>query len=164
MMSRTTAGLVSAALLATALTASPAAAHGGHTPEQVCGPGFGKVANGTRPVTDREGVVWAHVHLLYSARTGENCVVTIKTRHVGVPTWTTATLWVETPDRTYQDKSDYKYYAGPVKAYARNKCVAFEGTTRTGRAGRHVFFDDRASGGSDGYGNCGARAKRRGGG
>ena len=53
------ARLTSAALLATTLTALPAsasAAKDGYTPEQVCGSGFGRVTDGTKPVTDRNGI------------------------------------------------------------------------------------------------------------
>src|SRR5688572_30672920 len=124
MISRVMAGLASATLVATALNALPAAASA-YTPEQVCGAGFARVAGGTRPVIGN-GVIRGHVHLLRSARTGENCVVTIKSSFVGQPTETTATLTsgfggggslAKIPIRILvneRDAGDFKYYAGPV--------------------------------------------------
>ncbi|MFG1943051.1 hypothetical protein [Nonomuraea sp. NPDC048826] len=158
------AGLVSAVLFAASLTPAPVSAgNGGPTPEQVCGSGFGRVADGTHRVIDGRGVVRAHVHLLYSARTGENCVVTIKSSSVGEATWTSATLYVQTPGRIrskiFRDEGAYKYYAGPVKAYARDVCVAFTGTVSS-TPSKSSFFGSHASGGRKAFGNCGGPAKR----
>ena len=88
--SRDIARFASAALLATTPDALPASAsadasQSASTPEQICGSGFGRVADGTLPVTDVNDIVRGHVHLLYNARTGENCVVTIKSNSSGPP-------------------------------------------------------------------------------
>lgn len=163
MISRFNAPLASAALLVTALTALPASASitkSGYTPEQVCGRGFGKVAGGTQPVTDREGIVRGYVYLLYSARTGENCVVTIKSSFVGQPTLTKAILYRELTGKSgtdrFVDEGFYSYYAGPVKARAKNMCVAFHGSVTNKRTNEDfTMFTVQALGGSDGSGNCG---------
>lgn len=164
-VSRLTARFASAALLATALSALPASAstaEAGYTPEQVCGSGFGKVVGGTRPVTDARRIVRGYVYLLYNARTGENCVVTIKSSFVGQPTLTRAALFVEVAggngaDR-YEDEGAYKYYAGPVKAQAKDICVAFNGFVSNLRANENSSASSvQASGGSTSFGNCGTQ-------
>ncbi|MGN9844289.1 hypothetical protein ACTMTI_39810 [Nonomuraea sp. H19] len=166
MISSVTARLASAALLAilAALPAPASAAKSGYTPEQVCGSGFGKVTGGTHSVIDRNGIVRGHVHLLYNAHTGENCVVTIKSSFVGQPTQTKAVLYRQVagtnrPDK-FEDAGAYRYYAGPVKAQAKGVCVLFRGwissvpedTTDTGI---------QAFGGAQSYGNCGGQDRRR---
>ena len=78
MISKVMARLAAVALVATALNALPAAASAA-TPEQVCGAGFAKSGH---PAGDLHGIVRGQVHLLHSARTGENCVVTIKSSFV----------------------------------------------------------------------------------
>ncbi|MEU7893934.1 hypothetical protein AB0B45_13830 [Nonomuraea sp. NPDC049152] len=157
------ARLASAALLATTLTALPAtataAASAGYTPEQVCGSGFGRVNGGTQPATDHKGIIQGYVYLLYNARTGENCVVTIKSNFVGQPTLTRATLFRQiigqNPDK-FEDEGAYKYYAGPVKAQAKGRCVIFHGLITNMRAGeRSSASSIQAFGGSRDYGNCG---------
>jgi hypothetical protein len=153
--------LASATLLATALAGlpAPAGAASGYTPEQLCGSGFHRVALGTRPVSDQTNTVRGHVHLLYSAYTGQHCVVTIKSDFVGTPTSTTATLLVKNiafaAPLTYEDPGDFKYYAGPVKANAHGKCVSFKGTIDS--PGSTV----RASGGWGSFGDCGRQPQRR---
>lgn len=170
MASRFLAPLASAALLVTALTTLPAAAsttQSGYTPEQVCGSGFGKVTGGTQPVTDREGIIRGYVYLLYSARTGENCVVTIKSSFVGQPTLTSATLYRQTTGKSprtdrFVDEKYYRYYAGPVKAQAKDMCVAFHGSVNSTRDNEGFsMFTIQGRGGSTGYGNCGGQDRRR---
>ncbi|MEV0350743.1 hypothetical protein AB0H88_33590 [Nonomuraea sp. NPDC050680] len=164
-MSRLTARFAAAALVATALSALPASAstaENGYTPEQVCGSGFGKVTGGTKAVTDARDIVRGYVYLLYNARTGENCVVTIKSSFVGQPTLTRATLFVEVAGRDNADKFEdvgtYKSYAGPVKAQAKDICVAFNGfISDLGAKEKPSAFTVRASGGSTGFGNCGTQ-------
>ncbi|MET7463278.1 hypothetical protein [Nonomuraea sp. NPDC005501] len=155
--------LASATLIAAAIASLPApagAATIGYTPEQVCGGGFARVSSGTQPVTDHTNTIRGYAYLLYNARTGEHCAVTIKSDFVGTPTMTRATLVVETntifgPAR-YTDQGAFKFYAGPVKARANGRCVTFQGTVSS-RA------DERASGiqASGGSGNCAADAMRR---
>jgi len=156
------ARLTSAALLATTLTALPAsasAAENGYTPEQVCGSSFGRVTDGTQPVTDQYGSVRGYVHLLYSARTGEYCVVTIKTSFVGRPTPTRAALVRKGfLGVTVPDEGDYKYYAGPVKMQAKGICVAFNGYIGDGGT---TDVNSHAFGGSNGSGHCGGQDQLR---
>ncbi|MEU8143137.1 hypothetical protein [Nonomuraea sp. NPDC048901] len=168
-MSRLTARFAAAALLATALSALPASAStaaSGYTPEQVCGSGFGKVAGGTRTVTDERRIVRGYVYLLYNARTGENCVVTIKSSFVGQPTLTRATLFVKVAGRNdadkFEDQGAYKYYAGPVKAQAKDVCVAFNGLVTNLRANENSSASSvQAFGGSTSFGNCGTQRMRK---
>ncbi len=69
----------------------------------------------------------ARLHLLYSPSSGYNCSVTIKTTKVGTPSTTEAWLLVSGHRNWKYDKGSYKYYAGPVKSYARHTCVAYAG-------------------------------------
>lgn len=159
--------LVPAALLATALAGLPApAAAAGYTPEQVCGSGFVRVAGGTRPVTDQTNSLRGHVHLLYSALSGEHCVVTVKSSFAGTPTMTRAILLVEGntilgPAR-YVDQGAFRYYAGPVKARANGRCVTFQGMVSNRRAGDGApAAGINGYGGWTSYGDCGRRPLRR---
>ncbi|MFD1938180.1 hypothetical protein ACFSKW_42560 [Nonomuraea mangrovi] len=143
------------ALAATTLIALPADAATGYTPEGICGNGFGRVDDGTRAVVDGRGIVFGHVYLLYSARTGENCAVTIKTKYVGEPTWTGVSLARRGLDKR-QDANYFTHYAGPVKAYAKGRCVAYQGVVTGLRAGdRFVSSTPRALGERTAWGNCG---------
>ncbi|MEU7748172.1 hypothetical protein [Nonomuraea sp. NPDC049158] len=156
--------LTAAALLATALTALPASAssaESGYTPEQVCGSGFGKVVGGTKTATDARRIVRGYVYLLYNARTGENCVVTIKSSFVGQPTLTRASLFVK-DGGSFEDEGTYKYYAGPVKAQAKDVCVAFNGLVTNLRANEKSSASSvQAFGGSTSFGNCGTQRMRK---
>ncbi|MFD1536988.1 hypothetical protein [Nonomuraea guangzhouensis] len=148
--------LAAVTLLATAGLAAPVGAASGYTPEQLCGSGFNTVALGRMPVTDQTNTMRGQVYLLYSPPTGEHCVVTIKSDFVGTPTRATATLLVQglafTAPRKEEDAGNFKYYAGPVKANARGRCVSFRGTIES------AF---RASGGWSGYGDCGRQPSRQ---
>ncbi|MEU7898720.1 hypothetical protein AB0B45_38420 [Nonomuraea sp. NPDC049152] len=142
------------ALAATTLTALPAVAATGYTPEGVCGSGFGRVTDGTRAVVDDNGTVFGHVYLLYNARTGENCTVTIKSKYVGEPTWTGVNLIRQGLDKP-QDAGYYKYYAGPVKAYGKGRCVAFQGLVSGMRAGEKFTASTPVGlGERKAWGNC----------
>ncbi|GAA1512340.1 hypothetical protein GCM10009677_51680 [Sphaerisporangium rubeum] len=78
---------------------------------------------------------------LYSAAAGANCVVTLKTGNLGKATPVSATLEVQ-GQAPLTDKGSYSYYAGPVIAAAKGKCVRFTGTVGTAAT-------------SVPYGNCG---------
>ncbi|MEN3536111.1 hypothetical protein AAH991_13430 [Microbispora sp. ZYX-F-249] len=147
--------VVAAALAVGGLAANPAyAISAGYTPEGVCGSGFGRVSDGTRAVKTRSGEVFGHVYLLYNRRTAQNCVVTIKSKYVGTPTRATAQLKVRLSGTRTAEKIDhakkYKYYAGPVKLNARDKCVQYYGTIADTRVDGEI-----ASGGRLKWGNCG---------
>ena len=102
-----------------------------YTPQGICGSGY--------YVQRSRALPGARVYLLYNGAT--NCVTTIKTASVGTPTRTTAGLQVRGRDWSY-DVGNYRYYAGPVKEYARGKCVRFFGYHR----GENV---------TSAWGNCG---------
>jgi hypothetical protein len=138
-----------AALAAGVLAANPAyAAPTPYTPEGVCGAGFTKVKDGTRPLKHGPDT-FGYVYLMYNRSTGYNCVVSIKTAYYRTATYTTATLKVK-GGKTYTDKGKFKYYAGPVKVKARGKCVSYWGSTRDTR----LDFAE-ATGGRKAFGNCG---------
>ncbi|MGW4641993.1 hypothetical protein ACWEN6_25990 [Sphaerisporangium sp. NPDC004334] len=151
--------LLAAALSIGGVVANPAyAVASARTPEGVCGAGFHRVADSKRVVKTREGDVFGYVYLLYNGKTGYNCVTTIKTVYVGTPTYTSATLTTQTkrikdePVRTNSktDGRKYKYYAGPVKLYAKGFCVKYSGTIWDTRRDAAI-----ATGGRNSWGNCG---------
>lgn len=132
------------------------AAAASYTPEGVCGSGFGKVSDGSRPVKTSSGKVWGYVYLLYNRTTGYNCVATIKTSYTGTATYTAATLQTQTrrirdePLHTAskKDAAPFKYYAGPVKLYAKGFCVKYWGVVKSPSG-------ETATGGRGSWGNCG---------
>ncbi|SNT54226.1 hypothetical protein SAMN05216276_105813 [Streptosporangium subroseum] len=137
------------ALAAGVLAANPAyAASNPYTPERVCGAGFTKVKDGTRPLKSGSDT-FGHVYLMYNRSTGYNCVVTIKDAFYRTATRTVATLTVK-GGKKYTDVGNFKYYAGPVKVRARGKCVSYWGETRDTR----LDFAE-ATGGRKAFGNCG---------
>lgn len=97
-----------------------------YSPVQLCGGDF-RVQR-SMPFTGGE------TFQLYSAATGENCVVTMKTADLGRSTKVTATIEVQgLPRKT--DTGMFEFYAGPVKLPGKGKCVRFEGATATGSTG-----------------------------
>ncbi|WP_433422823.1 spore-associated protein A [Microtetraspora malaysiensis] len=141
--------LVAAGLAVGAFTVSPAPAiAAAYSPEGVCGAGYARVSDGSRAVKTPSGSTFGHVYLLYNSSNGYNCVVTIKKSYVGTATLTMATLQVE-GSKPVTDSKSYKYYAGPVKASAKGKCVRYSA----------VIYDTRtqgevAQGGRSAYLNC----------
>jgi hypothetical protein len=117
---RCAAGLVACASLYAAAPAS--AAPNPYTPKEVCGSAFDVIAK--RAIRDG-GVHLADTYLMYHA--GRNCVVTIKRAYVGKRSWTEAWLWRRNYSRLAEDEGNFKYFAGPVKRWANNRCVAFGG-------------------------------------
>ncbi|GAA3127259.1 hypothetical protein [Streptosporangium carneum] len=160
MITSTKTVLLAAALAAGGLMAGPAhaatAAAASSSPESVCGSGFGRVGDGSRPVKTASGKVWGHVYLLYNRTTGYNCVATIKTSYAGRATYTSVTLQTQTrrvrdePARTAtkKDAGQFKYYAGPIKLYAKNLCVKYWGVVKSPSG-------ETATGGRGSWGNCG---------
>lgn len=142
-----------AATPATALAATPATATettvaaARHTPEQVCGKGFTRVKDGHRAMKTRKGTVYGHVYLMYSKRSGKNCVAAIKTRWAGERTVTGVRLVVKGGGRS-EDVQRYRYYAETGHLDGSWKCVQYEGWTRDP--------DNRitAWGGRTSWGNC----------
>ncbi|WP_327589208.1 spore-associated protein A [Nonomuraea sp. NBC_00507] len=103
------------------LTASPANAA---TPQGVCGSGYSVVDS--LPIST--GKLWATVYLLYNSGNGYNCVVTMKKTDLSVATFTEARLQVSGSSTIHRNNGNFFEYAGPVRAYARGKCVQFGGT------------------------------------
>ncbi|RVX45198.1 hypothetical protein EDD27_7983 [Nonomuraea polychroma] len=93
---------VAAALLAAGVLAAAAPAQAAtETPQSVCGDGFRVVKDGVRTIRDRQGRQLGQVFLLYSRRTGCNCVVTFRTlfdvAHAKIRMGATLTVQTTTP-------------------------------------------------------------------
>jgi hypothetical protein len=134
MRKSTTTILLAAALSIGGVMVSPAyAAASALTPERVCGSGFARVAHSKQAVKTPSKRVLGYVYLLYNRRTGYNCVTTIKTSNVGVPTFTMATISTQTrgahPRASGENEGrSVKHYLGPVKTYGKGRCVRYMGT------------------------------------
>ncbi|WP_214411982.1 serine/threonine protein kinase [Sphaerisporangium fuscum] len=116
----------------------PAPASNPYTPQQVCN----SAGQGSGYYVQRQGSFDGGVtYLLYSSSSGTNCVVTMKTDKIGESSTVAATLEVQgSSPRT--ESGSFKYYAGPVIAEAKGKCVRFAGSTSSGST-------------SAPFGNCG---------
>ena len=119
-LARCAAALVVCASLYAAAPAS--AAPNPYTPKEVCGSAFDVIAK--RKISSG-GVHLADAYLMYHA--GRNCVVTIKRAYVGRRSWTEAWLWRRNYNNLAEQQGNLRYYAGPVKRWANNRCVAFGG-------------------------------------
>jgi hypothetical protein len=119
---RYVAALIVCAGLFAAAPASAAAAYNPYTPKEVCGSAFDVIA---KRAIRGGGVHLADTYLMYHA--GRNCVATIKRAYVGKRSWTEAWLWRRNYGNLAEDQGNFKYYAGPVKRWANNRCVAFGG-------------------------------------
>ncbi|MFG1941919.1 hypothetical protein [Nonomuraea sp. NPDC048826] len=86
---------------------------------QVCGEGF--------YVQRSQAFKGGETFQLYNASAGVNCVVTLKRVNIGKATEVSATLEVQGGE-TKTALGNYEYYAGPVKAPAKGKCVRFAGS------------------------------------
>jgi hypothetical protein len=104
---------------AVAAVAAQAAANP-YTAQGVCGSSY------TTTVDSHDLGGKARVYLLYSPSTGYNCAVTIKTTKLGTPSSTEAWLLVQGGSWKHE-KGNYEYYAGPVRSYAKDTCVAYAG-------------------------------------
>ncbi|MFF5208168.1 hypothetical protein [Streptosporangium sp. NPDC000396] len=151
-MLKSTKTIILAAALATGgIMANPAyAAAASYTPEGICGAGFARVDGGVQPVKTSSGSVYGHVYLLYNSSTGYNCVTTIKTSFVGLPTHVSAWVQVKRPKtKPVDDSGSFKYYAGPAKIYGKGLCVKFWGSIKPSGHDPKV-----ATGGRNTWGNC----------
>jgi len=128
--------------------ATPAAA-AASTPEAACGSGYSVLESHTVGYDKSTGKPAARVSLLYNASNGYNCVVTMHINgYVGYGATTEAGILVE-GGSWKRDKAEYSYYAGPVYAYAANKCVKYTGGIEYVDNG--IFWDSYTSG----FGHCG---------
>jgi len=66
-------------------------------------------------------------YLLYSPSSGNNCSVMLKTKDLGNATEMEAYIAIPSKGVLRYDVGKYKYYAGPVRVYAKNTCVTFGG-------------------------------------
>lgn len=140
-----TAGLLGAATLAGATPAAAAAS----TPQAACGSGYSVLESKTVGYDKSTVSPAARVYLLYNSSNGYNCVVTMHINgYVGFGAQTEAGILVE-GGSWKRDKADYSYYAGPVYAYAANKCVKYTGGVEYYAGG--IFWDSYTSS----FGHCG---------
>ncbi|MFC4112097.1 hypothetical protein [Nonomuraea zeae] len=147
MLTRT---VIAAALVAAGIAATPSSAYAAsaaYTPERVCGHGFARVKDGHRAMQTRDGAVLGHVYLMYSKRSGKNCVAAIKTRYSGASTVTGAYLEVRGGGRS-EDVQKYRYYAETGHIDGSWKCVRYAGWTRDPRNRVEAW------GGRKTWGNC----------
>ncbi|MEV4394368.1 hypothetical protein [Nonomuraea sp. NPDC049607] len=147
--------LLTAAIAFSGVLAAPAEATTASSPQSICGSGFGLVSDGTRPVKTQRGERYGTVYLLYNRGTGENCVVTVKSRFIGSKTQMSARLTVMHRARNQKqdsivriDAGKFGQYAGPVKYWAKNACVQYWGTIQ-------ATSGSIAGGGRTSWGNCG---------
>jgi hypothetical protein len=110
--------------LALASVQSAQAAANPYTPEQVCGAGYGQVDHAD---LQSGATAVGTVYLLYNAANGFNCVVTLKRQSIGQKTAVGAYLEVQGAKRA-TDAGQFAYYAGPVRAAAPGRCVAWGGS------------------------------------
>ncbi|WP_043632174.1 hypothetical protein [Nonomuraea candida] len=103
-----------------AVLAAPALPASAATPESVCGSGY-------RIIDRMTDSPWGTYYLLYNGSNGHNCVVAMKDRGAGTATFTEARLQVSGSSTIHRDNGQYKHYAGPVRAYANNRCVQWGG-------------------------------------
>ncbi|NHN57276.1 hypothetical protein G9U51_16010 [Calidifontibacter sp. DB0510] len=117
----------------------------------VCGSNYYVVRDGVRALKTPGGSVWGHVYLGYNRSSGYNCVVTTKSAYRGISTPTLARIAVVgMGGKGYRESwGNFKNYAY-VKAYGRNRCVAYWGDVSKTWAGK-----PHASGGRWAWGNCG---------
>jgi hypothetical protein len=95
---------------------------------------------GSYPVKTPQGTTWGYFHIYYDSSTGVNCAVTVKNTAGGYGTYgyTQATIvacYNTTPsddckevDQGKTDRGYYLYYAGPVKVYAKDRCISGKGS------------------------------------
>lgn len=119
------AGSIAVAGPGSLVTAGPAAASpdsAAMSPESVCGGGYKKIDSHDLP-----GL--ATIHLLFNGST--NCVVTMKTAHVGTPSFVSAGIGAHPV--TWEvgknvDQGHFKYYAGPMYVHGPGKCIRWIGS------------------------------------
>ncbi len=118
-MRRVLAAFVAATVAAVVLVSGATTAHAAYTPEGVCGSGYQRVTS-----HDLGGK--ATMFLMRNASINYECVVTIKTTKVGVPSSTEAWMLVE-GQGWKSNKGDFKYYAGPIRRPVVGDCIKYAG-------------------------------------
>ncbi|TQL95045.1 serine/threonine protein kinase [Actinoallomurus bryophytorum] len=94
-----------------------------YTPQRVCGTGY--------RVIDMHGLGDATTYLLYNAKAGANCVVTMIRKSSG-KTYLGASLVVKGGGRGSRAGA-FPFYAGPVRLAAKGKCVTWGGASKTAK-------------------------------
>jgi hypothetical protein len=117
--------LCTAVNAAVAATPGTAAAANPYTARQVCGAGYQERA--TYYVTTGSGARWGDLVLMWSASARKNCAVVLKRVYIGTATATHVMLSVNDGDRA-MDEGSYRYYAGPIRLSAYQKCVYATGS------------------------------------
>lgn len=100
-----------------------------YTPKDVCGPNYDII---DRRRLGQEGRRAGTIYLMWNGALGKNCVVTLKARNFE-RTLTGAFLEPRGGKRAV-DRGQFKYFAGPLKREARNRCVKWGG-----RIGSHTY-------------------------
>lgn len=91
-----------------------------HSPEEACGAGYS--------VIDHHALGKAGtVYLLYSSKSGQNCVATLKATQLNKKTPASAHIQPK-GGKKQTDSGSYAYYAGPVRAKAPHTCVQWGGS------------------------------------
>ena len=90
-----------------------------YTAQKVCGSGYKMVDSAALGSAGT-------VYLLYNTANDNNCVATMKATSLGTATAATAYLEVQGKKRVTQS-GNVTHYAGPVRAYALDKCVKWGG-------------------------------------
>jgi hypothetical protein len=108
-----------AATVALSATAASAATNP-YTPQRLCGSGYAVIDQGSSSS-------YVTVYLLYNSGNGYNCVVALKgTATAGV--YHPMDAYLEVKNGSYGHSAGSKnYYAGPVRRYARARCVLWGG-------------------------------------
>jgi N-acetyl-anhydromuramyl-L-alanine amidase AmpD len=90
-----------------------------YTAQKVCGSGYKMVDSAALGSAGT-------VYLLYNTANDNNCVATMKATSLGTATAATAYLEVQGKKRVTQS-GNVTHYAGPIRAYALDKCVKWGG-------------------------------------
>jgi hypothetical protein len=142
--------LLPVALLAAGAAPALAGAAGNpYTAAGVCGPGFSPIDRhalwASAPATGAK-VRMATIVLTYNAGTGQNCVVTLKTRRLGKADHVYAEVRTRpaVPGNADGDAGQFRYYAGPTYVSARGKRIRWGGGTEQFLPGYEVptFIND----------------------
>ncbi|MFB9840595.1 hypothetical protein ACFFNX_51485, partial [Actinoallomurus acaciae] len=94
-----------------------------YKPQRLCGSGY--------RVIDTHALGEARTYLLYDAKAGTNCVVTMVSRSSG-KVFLTASLVVKGGDRESRSGA-FPFYAGPIRLPARGKCVMWGGASKSAK-------------------------------
>ncbi len=126
------AAIGAAAVLAGVAAPTAAGARNPYTASGLCGPGYQVIDR--KPmydnlVTTGRRVKIAESVLMYNARNGNNCAVTLKRFRLNKRTHTYITLARRplSAKTVRSDRGDFRYYAGPVYLWAAGKCVQWQG-------------------------------------